>query len=141
MTHRPTEVLHDQSPRNVAATRKVAHGSHTGDRPQNVNLMGDSRQAVSAATATDLRVARAARGWSLRQAAVELGISYQHVHHFERARRAPSPSVAEALISGLGLGPTTSARLRSEAVVGRGRDWQPPADGLPRHRTVRVTSS
>ena len=113
--------------------------------------MEDIRHVVSDATAVDLHSARAARGWSLRKAAVELGISYQHLHHLERARRAPSPSVAEALIVGLGLGPTASARLRSEAVHGRGRDWQPPREvdaarspssvaGSPRERTMRVSS-
>ena len=73
-----------------------------------------------------LRDTRLSRRWSLRKAGREAGVSAGTIVHLEKARRAPSRSVAEAIIGAYGLrGPQADA-LRDVSVEHAGRDWLPP---------------
>lgn len=88
------------------------------------------RPPLDPATAQALGAARRARGWSYRQAARETGVSAGHLHNLEHANRAPSLSVAEALIATYRLWRTPAETdlayaLRVQAVDDAGRDWQP----------------
>ncbi len=62
--------------------------------------MDDSyRDCLPIAVAHPIRLARLARGWSLRRAAAEIGISVGHLSYIERGLRCPSNAVARDLIS------------------------------------------
>jgi transcriptional regulator with XRE-family HTH domain len=74
---------------------------------------------------------REARGWTQRDVASRVGIDRAYLAHLEAGRRAPSRSVAEALIAVLALPADLAEQLRSAAVPNAGRDW-PGRAGLRR---------
>jgi hypothetical protein len=88
--------------------------------------MDYARRDLPADVARALRLGRRARGWSLRVAARNLGVSAGHLCHIERRQRAPSSVVAEILIDGYRLGPFDAGRLRAVAVrdAGRASPWK-----------------
>jgi transcriptional regulator with XRE-family HTH domain len=64
------------------------------------------------------------------EVASRVGIDRAYLAHLEAGRRAPSKSVAEALITVLALPDDLAERLREAAVEGAGRDW--PGRGVPK---------
>jgi DNA-binding XRE family transcriptional regulator len=83
------------------------------------------RHTIPAHVAGMLRHARHARGWSLRRAGREAGVSASMLVHLEAARRAPSTTVAAAIIRAYGLPPGDATALMDAAVGGAGRDYTP----------------
>lgn len=83
------------------------------------------RSVVSGKVAAMLARARLSRGWSVRQAARQAGVSPGTIAHLEKARRAPSVRLAEDLIEAYELGETARALLLAEAVpdAGRSSSW------------------
>lgn len=73
-------------------------------------------------TALALRGARTAAGIERGRAASLAGISPRYLGKLERGERAPSTTVAEALIAALELPPAVAEQLRAEAVPGVGKD-------------------
>lgn len=85
----------------------------------------ESRRTLPADVAELLRWHRQARGWSLRRAGQETGISYTHIASMESGVRAPSTVVAELLVQAYEMRPADAELLLSAAVPGVGRDWRP----------------
>jgi len=73
-----------------------------------------------------LAAARRSRGWSIREAARQVGYALGFIVQLEQARRAPSVAMAEAVIAAYQLAPFCAEQLRSEAVpdAGRSSPWK-----------------
>ena len=69
-----------------------------------------------------LRQARAARGWSVSEAARQSGVSRRMIGMLERAQRRPSESTAEALIHAYRITGEHAAKVRAIAIPFVGRD-------------------
>ena len=69
-----------------------------------------------------LRQARAARGWSVSEAARQSGVSRRMIGMLERAERRPSVSTARALIRAYRLTGERADAVRDIAVPWAGRD-------------------
>lgn len=85
----------------------------------------DLRHTLTPRTAQRLREARNHAGLGRGQAARLANISASYLHKLEQAQRAPSASVAEALIAAFELPPDIALALRTEAIPGTGRDKEP----------------
>ncbi|MGH3218969.1 MAG: helix-turn-helix domain-containing protein [Streptosporangiaceae bacterium] len=83
-----------------------------------------TRRTVTPDLAAVLAAARRRRGWSLREAARNVGVAHGTIAHLEKARRAPSAIVAESIFRAYRLDPDEAAMLRAEAVEGAG--WDSP---------------
>ena len=81
-----------------------------------------TRRTVSSDLAAMLAAARRRRGWSLREAARNVGVAYGTIAHLEHGRRAPSAVVARNLITAYGLTEAEANMLSTEAVEGAGKD-------------------
>jgi transcriptional regulator with XRE-family HTH domain len=88
-----------------------AHGTHEDTR----------RHVLTPETAAMLASARRSRGWSLRQAARQTGVSFGTIGNLETARRAPSTAVALILVSAYRLSHDDSRQLLGESVTDAGR--------------------
>ncbi len=77
------------------------------------------------ATAQALARARLERNWSYRDAAEATGVSPSHLWALEHARRAPSLTVAAAIINAYRLKGAVADAVFRQAVDDAGRDWQP----------------
>ena len=96
------------------ATRVIPHGEHT------------RRHTLPLPVAEALRSARARRGWSVREAAHHVGISFGHLSMLERGHRCPSLTVARDLTRVLlSDQPDASRSLLEVARPDAGRDWRP----------------
>lgn len=82
-----------------------------------------------------LAAARHRRGWSQRTAAARIGVSNGYLAMLETDRRAPSRTVAEALIETLDLSGDDADIVDDAAVEDAGRDY-PGHDLSPRYRTA-----
>ncbi len=84
------------------------------------------KRHLPADIARSLRLGRRHRGWSLRTAERNLGVSFSYLCHLENGNRVPSSVVAELLIDGYRLGAEEARRLRSSAVpdAGRSSRWK-----------------
>lgn len=82
-----------------------------------------TRHTITPELAAILAAARRRRGWGQREAARRIGVSLGMVGHLERARRAPSSMVAEAIIGAYRLDPGEALMLRSEAIEDAGRSY------------------
>ena len=85
----------------------------------------ERRPPLDAATARALARARLERNWSYRDAAEATGVSPSHLWALEHARRAPSLTVAAAIINAYGLKGALADALTAQAVDDAGRDWRP----------------
>jgi transcriptional regulator with XRE-family HTH domain len=83
-----------------------------------------TRRTITPELAAMLAAARRRRGWPLREAARNVGVSVGTIGHLEKGRRAPSTVVAEAIIRAYDLSPADAAMLLAEAVEGAG--WDSP---------------
>ena len=99
----------------VHAIAPAPHGARSGSR---------QRHTIPRHVAVMLRDARRSRGWSLRTAGRRAGVSPSTLVHLEAARRAPSETVAAAIIRAYELLPSEAAALWDVAVAGAGRDWR-----------------
>lgn|ERR1017187_1860164 len=79
------------------------------------------RRTISSDVGTMLAAARRAQGWSLREAARQVGCAPGTIVHLEHARRAPSVIIAEAVIAAYQLPRFRAEQLRAEAIPGAGR--------------------
>jgi transcriptional regulator with XRE-family HTH domain len=77
---------------------------------------------LSPAMASALRTARYRRGITLTEAARITGCTKGHLSLLENAKRAPSATMARALIRTYRLSPDDAERLTAESVKGVGRD-------------------
>jgi len=69
-----------------------------------------------------LAAARRRRGWSLREAARNVGVAFGTIAHLEHARRAPSATVARNIIRAYQLTEAEADMLCAEAVELAGKD-------------------
>ena len=81
------------------------------------------RRTIGQDVADMLADARRDRGWSLRQAGRRVGVTAGTIVHLEKARRAPSISVAEDIIAAYELPDECAEMLRSAAVRDAGRSY------------------
>ena len=92
------------------------------DSPEGHGVRNEStRRTVRSDLAAMLAAARR-RGWSLREAARNVGVAYGTIAHLEHGRRAPSAVVARNLIHAYELTEADAAMLTAEAVEGAGKD-------------------
>lgn len=96
----------------VHADSPQGHGAHDQS----------TRRTISSDLAAMLTAARHRRGWSLREAARNVGVAYGTIAHLEHGRRAPSTVVARNLIAAYELTEDEADMLRAEAVDGAGKD-------------------
>jgi DNA-binding XRE family transcriptional regulator len=95
------------------------------DFPQGHGAREDTtRSTVTAGLSAVLAAARRRRGWSVREAARNIGVAAGTVVHLEKGRRAPSTVVAESIIRAYQLDSGEAAMLLAEAVEGAG--WDSP---------------
>jgi transcriptional regulator with XRE-family HTH domain len=88
------------------------HGAH-----------GEStRHTISPELAAVLANARRRRGWSLREAARNVGVAFGTIGHLEHARRAPSATVARNIIRAYRLTEAEAEMLCTQAVEDAGKD-------------------
>jgi DNA-binding XRE family transcriptional regulator len=83
-----------------------------------------TRRTVTPELAAVLAAARRRRGWSLREAARNVGVAPGTIVHLEKARRAPSAVVARNIIRAYRLTDAEEAMLWAEAVEAAG--WDSP---------------
>jgi len=81
-----------------------------------------TRRTVTADLAEMLATARRRLGWTLREAAQNVGVSTGTIEHLEKARRAPSTVVARNIACAYQLSPSEADMLFAEAVAGAGKD-------------------
>jgi transcriptional regulator with XRE-family HTH domain len=81
-----------------------------------------TRRTVTADLAEVLAAARRRLGWTLREAAQNVGVSTGTIEHLEKARRAPSIVVARNIARAYQLSPGEADMLFAEAVEGAGKD-------------------
>lgn len=81
-----------------------------------------TRRTITLELAEVLAAARRRRGWSLREAARNVGVAAGTIVHLEHGRRAPSTVVAGSLIGAYRLTPGEASMLLAEAVEGTGKD-------------------
>lgn len=81
-----------------------------------------TRHYVTAELAAMLAAARRHRGWSQREAARNIGVTYGMIGHLEHCRRAPSAALAERIIDAYRLDHAEAGMLRAEAVEDAGEN-------------------
>jgi len=79
-------------------------------------------RTLSQSTGAMLRRARKAKGWTLEQAAQEVGCHFSHLSHLERATRAPSRALALDLIYAYDLKGELGHALMAESIPAVGKD-------------------
>lgn len=90
---------------------------------------------LPAELADSLYEARLARGWSLRRAARETGVSVGMLCHLQAGKRLPSAALAEDLIENLALSPEVASALRAVARPYAGRSSPYRSGVYPLDRT------
>lgn len=81
-----------------------------------------TRRTITPELAAMLANARRRRGWSLREAARNVGVAFGTIGHLEHARRAPSASVARNIICAYQLTEAEAEMLCAEAIEDAGKD-------------------
>lgn len=86
--------------------------------------METTRHTGDPEAAKILRRARERRGWSVRQAARELGTVHSYVLALENATRRPSTAFGEVLIGVYRLSSHQASKVRAVALPDVGRAWR-----------------
>jgi DNA-binding XRE family transcriptional regulator len=81
-----------------------------------------ARRSCDPRAAAVLKAYRRVHGWTVSEASRQTGVSRRMITLLEQARRRPSRSLAEALISGYGIRPEHASAVRAVALPNIGRD-------------------
>jgi transcriptional regulator with XRE-family HTH domain len=81
-----------------------------------------TRHTITPELAAVLADARLRRGWSLREAARNVGVAAGTIAHLEHARRAPSVVVARNIARAYQLSPSEADMLFAQAIENAGKD-------------------
>lgn len=100
-----------------ASNSDTSIGQRRGER--------EPKRWLDPAVAQVLRSGRLRRGWSFRTAGRETGVAFGYLCLLEHGKRVPSVAVAEALVKTYGLTASEAALLRSVALEGVGRSFDP----------------
>lgn len=96
-----------------------------------------TRRTVTPELAAVLADARRRQGWSLREAARNVGVAPGTIVHLEKARRAPSAVVARNIIRAYHLTEAEAGMLCAEAVESAGWDSPWKRTGRPARLPMR----